>query len=173
MPLCDLCGKEAKLTRTEIEKARLNVCPDCAKYGKKMYTDVDFSKPEDFDEQPARRQETARKPEAQRPVFQIGLQESQIVEGYGPLVRMARDRAKLTQGELGKAIAEKENTIQRIESGQQEPTPKIAKKLEQFLRISLITKAGPKEAVVLNDVDFSETDLTIGDLLDLSKDPSK
>ena len=171
MPLCDLCGKEAKLTRTEIEKARLNVCPDCAKYGKKMYTDVDFSKQEDLDEQPARRQATARKPE--RAAFQTGLQEDQIAEGYGPLVRMARDRAKLTQGELGKAIAEKENTIQRIESGQQEPTLKIAKKLEQFLRISLITKLGPKEAVVLNDVDFSETDLTIGDLLDLSKDSSK
>lgn len=166
MPLCDLCGKEATLVRTEIEKARLSVCPDCAKYGKNAYTDV--PEPENIEIKRPLRKTEASKPFA-------ASQEDQMAEGYGLLVKMAREKAKITQEELGKAIAEKENIIQRIENGQQEPTLKAAKKLEQFLRIKLITKATPKIAPVLNDVDFSETNLTIGDLLKmkLSKDSSK
>lgn len=171
MPLCDLCGKEAVLSRTEIEKARLNVCPDCAKYGKKTQTDFNFSEPEEIEES---RTPKPRRTEAPKPAF-AASQEDQITEGYGLIVKMAREKAKLTQEELGKAIAEKENIIQRIENGQQEPTLKSAKKLEQFLRIKLITKATPKITPVLDDVDFSETNLTIGDLLKmkLSKDSSK
>ncbi len=168
MPLCDLCGKEAKLTKTEIERARLNVCESCARYGQKVYTEIDFSKPEE--------KEPSRKAEFSRPSFVTSQSEEQIEEGYALIVKMARERMKLTQADLAKAIAEKENTIHHIETSQHEPTMKVAKKLEQFLRVKLIVKNLQKAVSNLKDVDFSETGLTIGDLLKIketSKDSSK
>lgn len=155
MPLCDLCGKNTQLVRAEIERATLRVCSDCARYGKVT---------------------SAAKPETFEPPKEIGKLPAKILEteegidgNCAMIVKTAREKAKLTQEELAKAIAEKENIIHRIETKQQEPPLKIARKLEQFLHIKLIKKEAPQKTPALKDIDFSETDLTIGDLVEISK----
>lgn len=168
MPLCDLCGKSTQLMKVEIEKARLNVCSDCAKYGSVLEKPIEVPSPPKQEHSDYVRQ-------AAPTVEQV---ESLIDEDYSLLIKTARERAKLTQEELAKAIAEKENIVHRMENRQQEPTVKIAKKLEQFLHIKLIRKESQNQAPtpVLKEVDFSETELTIGDLLKMHKDlksPSK
>ncbi len=161
MPLCDLCGKETQLARAKIERAILSVCPVCAKYG-----DI-------LEEKKA---ETPRFKRADQPAraehfsFQkTEIPENSIEDNYALIIKTAREKAGLTQEQLAKAIAEKENIIHRMETRQQEPPLKTAKKLEQFLHIKLITKEKKEETSSL-DIDFSETEMTIGDLLKLSKD---
>ncbi len=166
MPLCDLCGKEARLVKTKIETAVLTVCPVCAGYGE-ILEKVETETPR------PRRAEQAIPRNEQFSPQKIG---EAIDENYAVLIKTAREKANLTQEQLAKAIAEKENLIHRIETKQQEPPVKVAKKLEQLLRIKLITKEKAEEVSSLKDVDFSETELTIGDLLKLSnnfKDPSE
>lgn len=168
MPLCDLCGKSTQLYKVEIEKARLNVCSDCAKYGTVLERPIEVPSP-------PRQEHPGYAWQAAPAAEQI---ESLIDDDYSTLIKTAREKAKLTQEELAKAIAEKENVVHRMENRQQEPTVKIAKKLEQFLHIKLIKKEPQNQAPTpaLKEVDFSETELTIGDLLKMTKktkDPSE
>jgi putative transcription factor len=149
--------------KVEIEQARLNVCENCAKYGTVLEKPIEIPSPPKA--QPSRAIKQAE--------HVIAQAESAIDENYSLLVKTAREKAKLTQEELAKAIAEKENIIHRIETRQQEPTAKIARKLEQLLHIKLINKEAQQESPKqppLNDVDFCETELTIGDLLKMHKD---
>ena len=159
MPLCDLCGKSTQLYRVEIENAKLKVCENCAKYGTLL-------------EKPSERApEREDLPIPLPPTIAAESMQSPIDDNYAQVVKSAREKAKLTQEELAKAIAEKENIIHRIEARQQEPSTKIAKKLEQFLHIKLINKGATQAlAPVLRDIDFSEASMTIGDLLKMQKE---
>ena len=68
---------------------------------------------------------------------------------------------------IGRFIAEKESVIHKIESGQLEPTIPLAKQLEQYLRIKLITmnKGEKIEKEKNRDINFSDKVITIGDML--------
>ena len=75
----------------------------------------------------------------------------------------------MTQEDLAKSLAEKSSTIMNIESGRLKPTLKLAKKLEVFLNIEIISKdititGGNKK------IDFKKDNLTIGDLLRMKND---
>ena len=163
MPLCDLCGKDTKLVIAEVEAAKLKVCQNCARYGSVLEAD----KP---DEELFHAPQPRHTPEP-------ATSDETIDENYALIIKNAREGSKLTQEDLAQAIAEKENVIHRIETRQQEPPIKVAKKLEQFLKIKLIIKPGQQRTTLqLKNLDFSETNLTIGDLLKMNKkikDPSK
>lgn len=161
MPLCDLCGKETRLVRAKLEKAILKVCPVCAKYGDVLEEEKKAESPQ-F-------KRTDLPLRAEHFAFQkTEIAENNIDESYALIIKTAREKAGLTQQQLAMAIAEKENIIHRMETAQQEPPLKTAKKLEQFLHIRLITKEKKAENPPL-DIDFSETEMTIGDLLKLGK----
>lgn len=175
MPLCDLCGENTKLVKAAIEGAVLTVCQKCAGYGK-VLSGQRF----DLNEEIKRKdvfEDEIPEPAIAREKNELTNQEESIIDdNYAHIIKTAREKAKLTQEELAKAIAEKENTIHRIETKQQEPSLKAAKKLEQFLHIKLVLKEKPKQTAVLKDIDFSETELTIGDLLKMkteTKEPSE
>ncbi|MEM4719980.1 MAG: hypothetical protein QXZ30_00900, partial [Candidatus Bilamarchaeaceae archaeon] len=71
---CDICGKPEIFGIVEVEKAKLRVCRSCA-YGKKVLYFLE----EDEEQQPKR-------PSRQKPE-----EIEEIVEGYGKIVRSARE----------------------------------------------------------------------------------
>lgn len=144
---CEICGKNTELCGTMIENTKLNVCKDCSSFGNVI----------------EKKEEVAE--EKINFVRRDAIQESNeiIVDEYAGLVKTAREKKNMTQEELGKAIAEKESIIHKIESGHMAPQMKTAKKLEQFLKIKLITKYEGNEIGI--KLDFKDDTMTIGDIM--------
>ena len=150
MPTCSICGVlRERLVESIIEESRVSVCEDCAKFGKII------SRPGVF--------------KSSSPVKVNEEVIEYIEEGYHDRIKRARERKGMTQEDLAKSLAEKSSTIMNIESGRLKPTLKLAKKLEVFLNIEIISKdititGGNKK------IDFKKDNLTIGDLLRMKKD---
>ncbi|MFT4261137.1 MAG: helix-turn-helix domain-containing protein [Candidatus Woesearchaeota archaeon] len=114
---CELCGKEDNLIRVEIEGTTMNVCRACSNLGK-------------------------RKAKVDRVQKNTAITNKEplriIVANYNVLIKRARENKNLKHDELAKKLAEKESTIQQVESKKLEPSFKLAKKLEKELSIKLI-----------------------------------
>lgn len=147
---CEMCGREGELVEAIVEGTMLNVCKNCAKFGNV----IEVKKP-------------IIKEEVRRvvPVSQIEEMES-VIDDYSSKIKQAREKLGLKQGELAKQIAEKESVIHKVETGGLKPNLRLAKKLEQFLKIKLIEKYIEEKKKIL---DFRDSDLTIGDLLRIKK----
>jgi putative transcription factor len=149
---CDMCGKEAPLFKTDVEGGILNVCQACSKFGKVISVVREVSEIK-----------AARQLERQvikKEIVQV------IVDDYGELIKKAREKRGLKQEELAKMLAEKESKIQKLESGQFEPSIDLARKLEKALKITLVEQheeAHDKQYKAASDT------LTIGDVLEIKK----
>lgn len=157
MSSCDMCGKETILYKTIIEGGILEVCKNCCKHGEVL-------------EEVKPKLEPKEEKRAQKPVM---IQESETIEmlvpDYNKIIKKEREKRDLTQEKLAKALAEKESVIHNLERGHLNPSIQLAKKLEQFLGIRLITEykeEGKKEAVKM---DFKNPDMTIGDLIKIKQ----
>ena len=145
---CDMCGSKKNLVDAIVEGVMMEVCEDCAKYGKVV---------------PIRKGEEvpsvirARRPAPVKEEFDY------VLDKYAEMVKKAREKKGLKQEEVAKAIAEKESVIHNIESGHLKPSLKLAKKLEAFLGVKLIFKEERK--IEKKEIDFRDSGVTIGDLL--------
>ena len=112
--------------------------------------------------------EVGSKPVSKRKVnLAIPEVEETIVQDYAQLIKSARERVNIMEEFWGKAIGEKETVMQKIEAGHNEPSLSIAKKLENFFKITLIEQIelrSQEKTLELND-----NSMTIGDLLKLVK----
>ena len=151
---CDLCGANSALMDTIIEGAMLAVCKECSMHG------VVVQKP------------VLTRPANSKLLLQPEQEMYSMVTGYGPLIKAAREKKELTHKQLAMALAEKESIIQKIESERMEPPLKLAKKMEQFLKVRLIAEQRTISQQP-QDVDLKNSNLTIGDLLEFQKKPSK
>lgn len=153
MAHCELCGKEQEnLSRAIVEGSMMEVCNGCARFGNV----VNVERPEIK----ARRNIQVNMPVEQEEV-------ETIVPDYGSIVKKARESRGLKQEHLAKAIAEKESVIQKVESGHMEPTIKLARKIEQMLRVKLIRVESP--GYEKKSIDLGNSDMTIGDLIEIKK----
>ncbi len=143
MPNCDLCGREGNLTQAIVEGSLLNVCENCAKFGKVIVI----------------KKETKPKQEAKQ-IKKTPEIINVIDEDYHSKIKQAREKLGLKQEELAQKINEKVSVIHKLETGHLQPTLLIARKLEKVLNISLV-KLYQEEN---EKVDFKDTKLTIGDL---------
>ncbi len=115
---CEVCGREAKLMRVEIEGAELLVCSKCASLGKIL--------------------RDSQAPKTSNIKYDYKLEEPFVlVENYGELIRKAREKLGLTREQLAKKLFEKESVIQRIEANELEPSNELVLKLEKTLGITL------------------------------------
>ncbi len=146
MPSCDMCGAEGKLVRASVEGTELNVCSSCAKFGKVMKKPVTFLKNKNVVRETAREE----KPEI-------------IVPDYSSLIKKKREERGMKQEELARAIAEKESLIHKIEAGQTEPSISLARKLERFLKITLVKEFEGTDGTLPSKTKTQE--FTIGDLV--------
>ena len=152
MSLCDMCGKETNLVVALIEGTELNVCSKCAKFGKILRRVIEEKPIEKIGRK-------VIKEEADEEEIIEG-----IVEGYGKLIKEAREKLGLKQEDFAKKINEKVSLIHNIESEHHEPSLKLAGKIEKFLKIKLI-----EQTKLENDKFDKMTDnqVTVGDLIKL------
>jgi len=145
---CELCGKNYILVDAIIEGSVLSVCHECAQFGKIVVL--------------PKKQEKIELKKVQRKEEPLEI----ISPSYSKRIKQAREKLGFKQGELAEKIGEKESTIHQLESGHLKPSLVLARKLEKFLHITLIEVSSLPEK---NLVNFSDTSLTIGDLLKLKK----
>ncbi len=140
---CELCGSNKNLVKALIEDSTLNVCIDCARFGKIIST---------------------QKQEKVIPKYKENKQEEieLIINDYAKLIKNAREKLNLKQEELAKKISEKISVIHSVESGHLEPEINLAKKLEKFLNLRLINKI---KTAPMNKKETKTGSLTIGDII--------
>ena len=156
MPACDLCGKSGPLFRALVEGVHLTVCERCSSLGTVVNR---------MEEAPSKAKTQHKKPSASltKPAVQV------IVGDYFRRIRIAREKARLSQKEFSASINEKESVLQHLENGTIRPSIELARKFERLLSIVLIEefKAEAEEdplAKTKNDID-----LTLGDVITIRK----
>ena len=147
MPNCDMCGREGNLNQAIVEGSLLNVCDNCARFGKVILIKKAVKEIK-HDKKPTRRTTEL-----------INI----IVEDYPKEIKEAREKQGLKQEELAKKINEKESLIHKLETGHLQPTILIARKLEKVLNIKLIELYEEQH----EGLNFKDAAVTIGDLVRL------
>lgn len=153
---CEVCGREipGKPIHAIIEGAKLLVCPACAKYSSGTWKER------------KRATLTAKtiKPtvRARRRRTNLAEEELEVVDGYGEIVRRARERRGWSQEDLGRVVGEKASVIRRIEREAMAPSIALARKLEHALGVKLL--APPSEPTIPLAPAKTPT-LTLGDLV--------
>ena len=156
--ICDICGKQTdKLYKTEVEGTVLNLCSNCKRFGKVISTPALFIKK-------AVKHRAAPAVKEEKP-------EEFIRPDFARIVTEARQRKGLKQAELAKNIQEKASLIHLVESGHHEPSLDLARKLEHYLKISLIqTSTEVSEKLLQAYKNKNKTSsLTLGDVIKIKK----
>ena len=154
--MCDLCSSTNVNYIIELEDSRLKVCEACSSYGKiigkieqEKFPEIDSYGSVDVRQAPVKETETMQ----------------MIVKDYPKKIKEARERLGLKQEELARRIAEKESLVHNLESGNMEPNIKLARKLEKYLRISLVDSVELASPGSFKNASDSSEGLTIGDLI--------
>jgi putative transcription factor len=142
-----MCGKDSGLVSAIIENVKINVCRECAKFGKVLNRVV-----EPVAEKIKRKKERKEEQET----VEI------IVPDYAKKIRKARERLKMEQEEFAKKISLKESIVHKIETGHYKPSMDIARKLEKMLNIKLIMEYSEEKREYRPD---ESSAFTIGDLI--------
>ncbi len=129
---CEICGKKTDtLYIIDVEGVELTSCAKCAE-GKDVVDTIGADEGKD-----AQRRTAAQR---QQPV-----PEEEVVEGYGDMIRKARESMGLPLTVLAERINEKESTLNRVEHGRMLPTAALTKKLEKHLGIKLTMVPEPEK----------------------------
>ncbi len=157
--MCDMCSSQEKTYKIEVEGSILNVCEKCASFGKVVRKIIP--------EMPEKKQKQVQKA-AKKLAEEKAKKETETVQIITPdfslIIRKAREKLGLKQEELAKKIAEKESVIHKLESGSIIPAIPLARKLEKFLRISLVETI-EVDSPETSDKRSSSERLTLGDLI--------
>jgi len=144
-----MCGKETDLYSTIIEGTELNVCGNCAKFGKVLR---EVKKPGPIKKKKEKIIEIQEEPQ----IVQV------IVEDFAKKIRKAREKLGLKQKDFAKKISERASLLHNFETGKIEPTLKMAQKLEKLLKIKLIEEIEEKPEKLQK---AKSEELTIGDFI--------
>ena len=172
--MCDMCSSPESVYRIELEGTMLNVCENCAAYGRivaklrkdgsdqkkqKKKTGLTGTSMPSMPLMPGSAPEQERAPKESETVQVINQE-------YPIIIKKKREQRGLKQEELAKKIAEKESVIHKLESGRMKPSIALARKLERFLRIRLVEEVelDPSESYVGESKDLSKG-LTFGDII--------
>ena len=158
--MCDICSSSDKTYKVEIEGTILNVCDKCASFGKvlaKVKPEMAEKKKKKLEKAVALEAEAKARKETE--TVQI------ITPNYSALIKNARERMGMKQEELAKKIAEKESVIHKLESGGMVPGIPLARKLEKFLRISIVENIEMEPEASASDKKEISGGLTIGDMI--------
>lgn len=120
MASCELCGKNPSVYDCEIEGTVMKVCQDCSRFGRvKGKSNVRILV------------EDNRKVAPKEPEYVF-------VQGYGLMIKNARERQGLKQEDFAKRINEHKSLIHQVESEHIKPSIDFARKLERALHIKIV-----------------------------------
>jgi len=162
IPSCELCGKKPSVYNCEIEGTMMRVCQDCSRFGgikgksnvRVVVSDI-------------------KKPVSNDPEYVF-------VQGYGLIVKNARERTGLKQEDFAKSINEHKSLIHQVEIEHIKPNILLARKLERTLKIKIIEEIknekyeASEESKTLNSTGRLASKpkgegLTLGDLMNVRK----
>jgi putative transcription factor len=140
--LCEMCGNDVVATnRVRIEGSVLQLCPDCARFGKVL----DPPRPVAPASAPARavaysggasRAGGGGRSMQERDLYQeIG--ELELAPDWARRIRVARETLKWTPEDLGKKLNEKKSVVLKLESGSFRPPDDLVRRVERLLKIRL------------------------------------
>lgn len=161
MVKCELCGAEIRgpAYRVILDGAEMVVCPRCAK-GKTVVGTLSVG----LAVTPRRTPRSPPLPQRRREDI-----EEYIIDGYGEVIRQARERMGLTRELLALMVGEKESTIRRIEAGQLEPPISLARKLEKVLKVKLVEQYNVEEGYSESSTS-RDFEVTLGDIAEFKDD---
>ena len=159
---CEICGKsiEGRPLRTKIDGSLMEVCENCSKFGKIQKIPP---KPRNL----LKKTSKPKNKNVQQRRIRRDEPTEELVENYNILIRKKREEKGWSREDLGNKINEKVSVINRLESGKMVPDIKLAKKLENTLKIILIEK--------FDDIDLesfkssSSNGPTLGDIVKIKK----
>ncbi|MCP4647690.1 MAG: TIGR00270 family protein [bacterium] len=157
---CDVCGKKEASFVIQVEGAKMAACKGCAYYGK-----IVISLEEDAPRKEFRAQEGRGVPKS----MQL---EEDLVEGYGKIVRKARESRNLKIEEFAKQINEMASYLDKIENQSTRPPIDTAKKLEKALGVKILEKV-KESAVPVDMAKYKKKDLSLLDMLEMQQNKKK
>ena len=165
---CEVCGGQiyGKPRKALIEGAKMLVCQECAKLGSIHFEpEVKSSTPSYVSVKRTRRTPLAATLSTRRRTASI-TEDFEIKEGFGSLVRRARERLGLSQEDLGKKIGEKASILKKIEVEKISPNRRLAGKLEHVLKVELLVP--PKDYEISEDFSSPHpSGVTLGEIAEL------
>ncbi len=139
--ICEICGKEAKLSPVLVEGSKVMACKNCETAGVKQR----------FVKKKTSRSTMSRPQEI-------------LIQNYNQIIKEARQKKGLSQEKLAKNLNEKESLIQNIESAKIRPSSDLIKKLQAYLDVNLLEEYKEYE------YEKKESGkLTLGDLIKIKK----
>ncbi len=165
MANCEMCGHiGSELHRAIVEGTLLSLCDKCVRFGEVVQMN---QVPKEVVDKRLDYYRTHRYSSMSLPPDFSG--EDNIVKDYAERIKKAREKTGKTQEEIALDLAEKSSILQKIESGHQEPSLKLARKLEQFFKIQLVQKEQKMAEDDIRDYRVSSTGVTIGDVITFKK----
>jgi len=162
--LCEMCGAEsASLESRKVSGSVLRVCTSCSGMGKQT----------SYKESVGHRAfvaQTLEKREQKTRYKDISSDEKVLVSDFGAVVRRAREKRGLDHASLALKISEKKSIITSVESGNMRPNEKLIRKLENFLKISLMEEVDNSATSYQSG---SKKNLTMGDLINQALEDNK
>jgi len=158
---CEICERYIEGgKKVRVEGSIVITCDECSRYGEIIGT-----------VSPKEAKQPSSKVEEKEKTIAFEPEGEELVDNYPELIRRAREKIGMKQEELARLINEPASLIHRIEIGKMEPSPKIARKLQQKLGVKLLQKLGvtdiqPMKANVPEE-------LTLGDLVVVKKKVKK
>ena len=135
--MCEMCGKEVPVTKPVfIEGTRLNVCPNCAKFGDENRGASKPGAPAPSAMVIEQRLEKRNKRMQTKDVY-TGRDSIELIDGYGAAIKKARAAKGMEVDQFAASIGEKKGIIMKIEAENLVPDEKLLKKIEKALEISL------------------------------------
>lgn len=170
---CEVCGKKiiGKPYRVVIEGARVVTCAECARFGSNYWTTRDETLPKKTTLGSLK----SVKPAARNKNFHQQLFEEnvEVIDGFGSIIKSAREKLGLTHEDLGKMIGEKESVIKKIESEKIIPDIRLASKLERALKIKLLVRRSEIDLKDLSNIMIKgKRSITLGEIVEI-KDGKK
>lgn len=145
-----MCGKSGDIHVALVEGTELNVCDNCARFGKIL------RKVEIEEQHKKKKKEKIIKAQEEPVIIEA------IIEDYAQRIRKAREKLGLKQKDFARKISEKESLVSAFETGKIEPSLKMAQKLEKMLGIKLIEEVEEKKE---KTEQIKSEEFTIGDFI--------
>jgi len=162
MASCELCGRKEAINNCEIEGTMMKVCEDCSRFGS------------------VKGKSNSRIVVSEKKKIVSNDPEYVFVQGYGLLVKNARERTGLKQEDFAKSINEHKSLIHQVEIEHIKPNILLARKLERTLHIRIVDEVknekyeASEESKTLNSTGrLASTPkaqgLTLGDMMNVRK----
>ena len=161
---CEVCGQRiiGKPRMVIIEGAKMMVCERCSSLGS-PYIEPEAKKGAYL---PVLRRRLKKVTAAKKPSPRMILEDLEVVEDFGRVVRKARERMNLSHEDLGRRIGEKVSVLKKVESGRMIPDLKLARKLEHALKIKLLVPP-PENLEAVKVPPPPNVEPTLGDVVHL------